>query len=240
MGTGTNRRDGAPGPHVEILPPSELHHRAAGVIADAMREALALRDRCSIALSGGRSPRETFHHLSKEDLPWPSVDVFQVDERAAPEGHADRNLVLIEADLRVDARFHPMPVTAGDLDEGAARYEDELASAWGTPPQIDVVHLGLGEDGHTASLVPGDPVLEVDDRYVAATGPYEGYRRMTLTFPALEAARAVVLVVAGTSKADALGRMLAGDPSVPASRLITRKIVVLADRAAAGSLSASR
>jgi 6-phosphogluconolactonase len=209
-------------------------------MADAMREALALRDRCSIALSGGRSPAETFRHLATEELAWPSVDIFQVDERAAPDGHPDRNLVLIERELRVGARLHPMRVTDGDLDGAAAQYERELVAVCGEPPRLDVVHLGIGDDGHIASLVPADAVLDIEDRFVAVTAPYAGYRRMTLTFPALQTARRVVLVVAGKGKADALARMLGGDRSIPASRLITRDIDVLADVAAAASLSASR
>lgn len=230
----------APGPRVEILPTAELHRRAAVVMADAMREALALRDRCSIALSGGRSPTEPYRHLATEDLAWPSVDIFQVDERAAPDGHRDRNLVLIEHELRGGARLHPMPVTDDDLEGAAGRYEAELVSVCGDPPRLDVVHLGIGDDGHIASLVPGDPVLEIQDGFVAVTAPYAGYRRMTLTFPALETARRVVLVVGGAGKADALARMLGGDGSIPASRLISRDIDVLADGAAAASFSASR
>ena len=209
-------------------------------MADAMREALALRDRCSIALSGGRSPANTFRNLSRADVAWPSVDVFQVDERVAPDGHSDRNLVLISQELRVEARVHPMPVTESDLETAARTYEDDLVTACGSPPAIDLVHLGIGADGHIASLVPGDAVLDISDRYVVMTAEYGGYRRMTLTFPVLEAARSLVLVVGGAEKADALERMFAGDPSAPASRLIGRSIRVLADEAAGRSLSASR
>ncbi|MGH2758028.1 MAG: 6-phosphogluconolactonase [Actinomycetota bacterium] len=234
MRTGTSPRDAA-APRVEIVPAAELHRRAAEVMAGAMREALALRDRCSIALSGGRSPAETFRHLATEDLLWSSVDVFQVDERVAPEGDPDRNLVLIQGELRVGARVYPMSVTDEDIDEAARRYEDELVRVCGRPPAVDLVHLGLGADGHIASLVAGDHVLAVDDRYVAVTDEYRGYRRMTLTFPVLEAARRLVLVVEGEEKADALAKMLAGEASVPAARLIGRAILVLADPAAAGS-----
>lgn len=227
-------------PRVEVLAPRDLHHRAAELMAEAMREALALRDRCSIALSGGRSPRETFHHLSRADLAWPKVDVFQVDERVAPDGHPDRNVALIEQELSNGSHLHRMPVVENGLEGAARSYERELVEVCGSPPRIDLVHLGIGEDGHIASLVPADPVLSIGDRYVAVTDEYGGYRRMTLTFPALEAAGALVLVVGGAGKAEALAKMIAGDRSVPAGRLIGREITVLADEAAARNVSASR
>ena len=222
------------GPHVEILPPSQLHQRAADVIAEAISASVARAGRCAIALSGGTSPAETFRRLAAVEVEWSSVDVFQVDERDAPDGHPDRNLVLIEGELvgRIGGgrpQLHPMPVTEHDLDAAARRYQAELERVCGRPPVLDVVHLGLGLDGHLASLVPDDPVLNVADRSVAATRTYAGYRRMTLTFPVLEAARKVLFVIAGGEKADALARMLAGDPTVPASRLIARDIVVLTD-----------
>jgi 6-phosphogluconolactonase len=222
------------GPNVEILPPSQLHQRAADVIAEAISASVARAGRCAIALSGGTSPAETFRCLAAVEVEWSSVDVFQVDERVAPDGHPDRNLVLIERELirRIEGvrpRLHPMPVTEGDLDAAARRYETELERVCGRPPVIDVVHLGLGPDGHLASLVPNDPVLDVADRWVVATRTYAGYRRMTLTFPVLEAAGKVLFVVTGDDKRDALRQMLAGDPSVPASRLIARDIVVLTD-----------
>ena len=121
-----------------------------------------------------------------------------------------------------------MPVEAGELEAAAAAY------AAGVPERIDLVHLGLGDDGHTAALVPGDPVLEVDDRLVALTGEYRGRRRMTLTYPALARAEQLLWLVTGADKADPLARLLAGDRSIPAGRVTAGRSLVVADRAAAG------
>lgn len=186
-----------------------------------------------------------FRALAAMDLDWMRVDVFQVDERAAPDGHPERNLTLIERELRDRVvgrppRLHPMPVTDDDLEAAADRYAADLEGVCGRPPVLDVVHLGLGDDGHTASLVPSDPVLEVRDRWVSTTQPYKGYRRMTLTYPALENARVTVFLVAGAEKAAALAGMLAGDRSMPAGRLKLADAVVFADPAAARLVSASR
>jgi 6-phosphogluconolactonase/glucosamine-6-phosphate isomerase/deaminase len=177
----------------------------------------------AVALS--KSPGPLLADLARE-LPWERVTVFQVDERAAPAGTPDRNVTAL-LDALPDDRVRPMPVDDGDLDAAAARYAAEL------PAALDVVHLGLGADGHTASLVPGDPVLEVRDRPVAVTGAYEGHRRMTLTYPALAAAREVVWLVTGEEKRDALARLLARDPSIPATAVSPERQLVVADRWAA-------
>jgi 6-phosphogluconolactonase len=158
------------------------------------------------------------------------VSIFQVDERVAPDGDPDRNLTAIHAALPDAAfrRLRPMPVSDPDLDAAAAAYETRL------PYRLDVVHLGLGPDGHTASLVPGDPVLDVVERRVALTvGEYEGRRRMTLTYPALEAARRIVWLVAGADKRYALARLVEGDRSIPAGRVHAQDATVVCDRAAA-------
>ena len=172
-----------------------------------------------------------FARLGEMDLDWDHIDVFQVDERVAPDGDPDRNLTHIRANLpeAALARLRPMPVTEEDLDAAATRYEAEL------PKPLDLVHLGIGPDGHTASLVPGDPVLEVTDRLVALTGgEYQGRRRMTLTYPALAEARKVFWLIAGEDKRDALAKLLAGDPSIPAGRVEAADATVLANEAAAG------
>jgi 6-phosphogluconolactonase len=169
--------------------------------------------------------------LGEEQVPWEQVALYQADERAAPDGDPQRNLTQLLAALPEGARaavLHPMAVT-GDLDEGARAYEAVL------PEHLDLVHLGLGADGHTASLVPADRVLEVRDRPVATTGTYQGYRRMTLTYPALDGAREALWLVTGDEKRTALARLLARDESAPAARVGTPIQLLLADAAAAGS-----
>ncbi len=215
---------------LEVLPDAEAAaRRGAQVIAQAARHAVADRGRFSLALSGGRAPWRMFELLGDEDVPWGSVDVFQVDERVAPDGDERRNLAHLCRSLPAAARgrVHPMPVTAPGLDAAAEAYAGEL------PPALDLVHLGLGPDGHTASLVPGDPVLEVADRRVALTGgEYQGSRRMTLTYPELARAARILWLVTGAEKRDPLRALLAGDPSIPAGRVEARDTLVLADEPA--------
>ena len=155
--------------------------------------------------------------------------IFQVDERVAPPGHPDRNLSELLAALPGEARpdLRPMPVDDPDLDAAAARYAAEL------PERLDLVHLGLGEDGHTASLIPGDPILEVHGPLVAVTGEYQGWRRMTLTYPALARAHEIVWLVTGESKREPLAKLLAGEESIPAARIMNESQLVIADEAAA-------
>lgn len=224
---------------LEVLPATALFERATDLAADAVREAISEKGRCSIALSGGATPAPLFHGLAAADVEWSAVDIIQVDERVAPPGHPDRNLTLIERDFRdrIDGPkppVHAMDVTTHRLDDAARTYAATLEGVCGRPPVIDVVHLGLGPDGHIASLVPNDPVLEERDRWVAVTRPYRGYVRMTLTYPVLDNARLVVFLVVGGDKADALASLTSGDPSVPAGRLAARNVVVFADPAASG------
>lgn len=172
-----------------------------------------------------------FAHLAAEDMPWRETAIYQVDERVAPADDPDRNLVHLLASLPGDsgAEIHPMPVEEHDLEEAAARYARTL------PEAFDLIHLGLGSDGHTASLVPGDPVLDVTDRGVAVTGEYQGRKRMTLTYPTLNAAPEVIWLVTGAEKAGALRQLRAGDTSIPAGRVTSARQLILADIAAAGS-----
>lgn len=212
---------------------------AAAIVAAHARAAADARGRFVLAVSGGRTPAPLFRALAREQVPWRRTHVIQVDERVAPEGHADRNLTGLRQDLlaRVSlpaGQVHPMPVQAPDLDAAAAAYGRELAAIAGSPPVLDLVLLGLGTDGHTASLVPGDPALAVTDADVAVTAVYEGRRRMTLTYPILNRARHILWVVTGTAKAAMLARLLAGDRSIPAGRVSRAEARVLADGAAAG------
>jgi len=206
--------------------------RAAELIAAAGAEAAAERDRFAFAMSGGRSPWAMLAILGElEEMPWDKTELFQVDERVAAPGDEARNLTHMVLGLSMDhqAALRPMPVTQRDLEGAARDYEAQL------PDRFDLVHLGLGPDGHTASLVPGDPVLEVTDRRVAMTETaYQDHRRMTLTYPALDTARRIVWLVTGPDKVEALQKLLAGDESIPAGRVHNDDMTVIADEAAAG------
>jgi 6-phosphogluconolactonase len=212
---------------------------AAAAIAAEARAAVGARGRFVMAVSGGRTPWIMLRALAREEVPWKNVDVVQVDERVAPHEHPDRNLVhlteslLQHAPIRAE-QIHAMPVEWADLDAAATDYERVLHEIAGAPPVLDLVHLGLGADGHTASLVPGEPVLEVTDRDVAVTGIYQGRRRITLTYPTLNRARRILWVVTGAEKAGMLRRLRDGDPSIPAGRIRRETALVLADSAAAG------
>ena len=212
---------------LEVLPDAEsAARRVAALIAERARHT---EDVLTLAVSGGSTASYLFRALADEDVPWERVAIYQVDERVAPPGHPDRNLTHLLVELPDDARpdLHPMPVDESDLEAAAASYAATL------PEALDLVHLGLGEDGHTASLAPGDPVLEVTDRLVAVTGEYRGRRRMTLTYPALASAREVVWLVTGESKRDALAKLLSRDTSIPAARVAAENELVVADEAAA-------
>ena len=225
---------------LEVLAEVEsVARHAAAVIAGEARAAVKARGRFTVAISGGRTPWLMLRALSSLHVPWEQVHVLQVDERIAPAGHADRNLTHICASLLVEnqrgrERIHAMPVESSDLDEAAVRYAQTLVDVVGSPPVLDLVHLGLGSDGHTASLVPGDPVLDVTDADVALTGVYQGRRRMTLTYPAINRAQRVLWLITGEDKPAMLVRLRRGDPAIPAGRVRQDHAVVLADRAAAG------
>ena len=211
---------------------------AARFIAACAHRAVAERGKCVVAFSGGSSPRTMLGALAAEDLPWRQLHVFQVDERVAPQGDGDRNLTQLQeallgnTPLTADA-LHPMPVDGADLESAAHRYGLELATATDSSMILDLVHLGLGDDGHTASLVPGDSALEVTDRDVAISGDYRGYRRMTLTLPMLNRARQRLWLVTGSPKIEMLARMRAGDHGIPAGRVNPQDAIVFADSAAA-------
>ena len=225
---------------LDILPDSAaVAQAAARFIAAQSTAAIAARGRFKLAVSGGHTPWQMLRALADERVDWTNLHLFQVDERVAPPGDPDRNLTHIGASLLAHAdlpaaNIHAMPVEANDLEAAAGRYAQTLATIAGTPPVLDLVHLGLGPDGHTASLVPGDPVLDEDFRDVAITQPYQGHRRMTLTYPVLDRARCVLFVVTGAEKVPALKALLAGDRRIPAGRVSGGRTVVMADAAAAG------
>lgn len=225
---------------IEILDDeAAVARRAAAWVAADARAAVAARGCFSLAVSGGRTPWAMLRALADEDVPWPALHLFQVDERVAPAGHPDRNLTHIAESLLAHAplpagQVHALPVEAQDLSAAARDYGALLRARCGTPPVLDLVHLGLGADGHTASLVPGDPALDVTDAEVAITGPYQGRRRLTLTCPVLDAARRVLWLATGSEKRPMLARLRAGDRSIPAGRIETARALLLADRAAVG------
>jgi 6-phosphogluconolactonase len=227
---------------IEVFPnPETVASQAAKVIAEEARTAVAVRGKFVMAVSGGKTPWIMLRDLAQEDVPWNALHVVQVDERIAPPGDLDRNLTHLRESLLADAplrpeQIHDMPVESGNLEGACARYALTLEEIAGSPPVLDLVHLGLGPDGHTASLVPGDPVLDVMDVDVALTGLYQGRRRMTLTYPTINRSRLALWLVTGDEKSKMLGRLQGGDISIPAGRVRSARSVVLADRAAAAQV----
>jgi 6-phosphogluconolactonase len=224
---------------IEALADADSVARAgAAFTAAEARAAVAARGRFVVAFSGGHTPWQMLRALADEQMPWTGVHVVQVDERVAPAGDPDRNLthlresLLARCPLRPE-QVHAMPVESADLEEAGARYALTLRQIAGSPAVLDLVHLGLGPDGHTASLVPGDPVLDVTGADVALTGVYQGRRRMTLTYPVLNRARRIVWLITGREKAEMLARLCRGDRSIPAGRIDQRQALVLADDEAA-------
>jgi 6-phosphogluconolactonase len=225
--------------NIEVLADADtVAGRAASIIAEVARAAVAARGRFALAVSGGHTPWQMLKALSHEEVPWGGVFVFQVDERIAPPGDPDRNLTHLRESLLENAPLNPeqifaMPVEEPDLTAGADRYAATLATIAGSPPILDLVHLGLGPDGHTASLVPGDEVLQVADRDVALTGLYQGRRRMTLTYPLINRARRILWVVTGKEKVKSLGQLRNADTLIPGGHIRRDNATVLADRATA-------
>ena len=225
---------------IEIFADADAVAReAAAIIAAEARAAVAERGRFIMAVSGGHTPWVMLRALAEEEVPWANVHLAQVDERVAPTRHPDRNLTHLRESLLEHAQLPPeqvyaMPVESTDLEAAAKEYAATLTQIAGSPPVLDLVHLGLGPDGHTASLVPGDAVLQVNDADVAATGIYQGRRRLTLTYPTLNRARRILWLVTGSDKVGMLVRLREADPSIPAGRVNAERALLLADHAAAG------
>lgn len=231
---------------IEVLDtPGSVAERAAAVIAEEARAAVAARGRFIMAVSGGHTPWAMLRALATADVPWPAIHIVQVDERVAPAGDPDRNLTHLRESLLgraplSEGQIHAMPVENADLKAAARQYAATLRQIAGTPPVLDLTHLGLGPDGHTASLVPGDPVLDIADADVAVTGVYQGRPRMTLTYPIINRSRRILWVVTGSEKAPMLRRLLDGDESIPAGRVCREDALVIADAAAAEPASARK
>jgi len=229
---------------IEVFADAEGAAReAARIVAAEARKAAAERGQFAVAFSGGHTPWVMLRALADEDVPWDKVHIVQVDERVAPSGDRDRNLTHLRESLLDNAPLSPdhiyaMPVEEDDLTAAAGEYDHMLQSLAGSPPVLDLVHLGLGPDGHTASLVPGDPVLDITGADVAVTGAYQGHPRMTLTYPILNRSRRILWLVTGGDKAGMLVRLIDGDASIPAGRVHQDMALVLADRAAAEELGA--
>ena len=216
---------------LKVIPSREdLSREAAKVVAELARKAVADHGSFQMAVSGGRTPWGMFTELAaRADFPWTSTELFQVDERVAPDGDPARNLGMLRTLEAHGCTVVPMPVEAADLEKACEKYAALL------PPRFDLIHLGMGSDGHTASLIPGDAALDVTDRLVTMTGePYQGHLRMTLTFTALERTTTLLWLISGESKREVLRRLLDGDPSIPAGRVVAPRSIVLADGAAAG------
>jgi 6-phosphogluconolactonase len=227
---------------IRIMPdPTAVATEAAKYIAREARAAQAARGRFTFAVSGGHTPWQMLRALAQEDVSWHSIYVAQVDERVAPAGDPDRNLTHLRGSFLEHIPLPPehvyaMPVDTPDPVAAARQYAEALAKIAGNPPELDLVHLGLGPDGHTASLVPGDPVLKVQDADVALTQPYQGRCRMTLTYPILNRARRILWVVTGAEKSGMLRRLRDGDASIPAGLISRDQAALLADREAAANL----
>jgi len=213
---------------------------AAKLIAAEARAAVAARGRFLMAVSGGKTPWAMLKNLAAENLPWADTHIFQVDERLAPDGDPDRNLTHLHASLRnapiPPENIHAMPVTSADPAHGARDYEETLVRWSGQPPVLDLIHLGLGADGHTASLVPDDPALGCHDRDVALTGVYQNRRRMTLTFPVINRSRRILWLATGAGKIPMVARLLAMDSTIPAGRVAQENAILFTDTDAAQGL----
>ena len=210
--------------------------KAAQLIAGLLGEALSTRPMASVAFSGGSTPIRMFQYLVQREIDWKRVEIFQVDERFAPAGDSARNLAALQQHLldHIDIpqqQVHAMPVQAPDLDESLDNYANRLRASAGNPPQLDIIHLGLGDDGHTASLPPGYEVLN-SSRLVDICTDFNGYRRMTLTYPVLNRAGSIIWLVTGAGKKPMLGRLIAGDAEIPAGRVSQERAILVADEAA--------
>ncbi len=222
--------------------PSDTAALAADWFAARITEDVRERGRCVIALSGGQTPWKMLEELITRNVPWHALQVAQVDERVVAIDDPRRNFarlyeLLCKRGRLEEKQLHAIPVERPDPDLAAREYARMLEVLAGSPPMIDVVQLGLGSDGHTASLLPGDATLKITDRDAAATGLYAGTRRITLTLPCINRACARLWLVGGAEKAPRLRELLKGQGDTPALRISRDNAVVFADAAAAAPSS---
>lgn len=209
--------------------PREAASEAASWIARQLRNAVSRRGAASIALSGGSTPALMLAQLADLSVPWSATTIFQVDERVAPDGDPDRNATMLDVLRSHRPSIRLMPVTASDLLAAMHQYAALL------PDRLDIVHLGVGDDGHTASWPPGDPVIN-DVEMVAMSGEYQGRMRMTLTVPVVNAARRRLVLATGTAKAPIIERWLLHDHALPVDRVGRGNTTVVLDTPAAARL----
>lgn len=211
----------------------ELAERSAGFLAERIDGAVRARGRAAVALSGGSTPLPMFRALAAHTLEWHRTHIFQVDERIAPPGDPARNLTALEQILgRTGATLHAVPVDL-PAPQAAEQYRVILREIVGPAPVFDAIHLGLGADGHTASLFPDDPALNAQAD-VAHTLSHAGWARVTLTMPVLNRADAILWIVSGASKQNALAKLISQDRSIPAASVQRGRAVVFADAFPAG------
>ena len=227
---------------LQILPDAEaVAKQAVQIITELAREKTRLAGKFLFAVSGGNTPWKVLRQLADMSaLPWEAFELFQVDERIAPAGDAQRNLTRIKENLLshsalTQKQIHAMPVEQTDLESAADSYSQQLIEFCGNPPKLDLIHLGLGEDGHTASLLPGDPARKSQEP-IAVTNEYQGLQRMTMTYPVINSARRRLWIVTGTNKQPMLERLYHGDDSIPAGLVERTNAIILADQNAAGNL----
>jgi 6-phosphogluconolactonase len=231
--------------------PDAVSREAANRFVSIVADAIASRGIARVALSGGSTPKSVYPLLlepaRRDALDWSAVEFFWGDERAVPPDHPESNFgvaygMLISHLPEVRAtRIHRMQAEAPDLDAAAIAYEAELRLAFGArgdaPPAFDLVWLGMGPDGHTASLFPESDALDETVRWAVANwAPAQDAWRMTLTFPVLNAARETLFVVTGIDKADALARVRSGDSGLPAGRITGPRVRWIVDAAAAAQV----
>ncbi len=216
---------------VEVLPNLEsLIERSLAITLDRISTAIAMRGWCAIALAGGSTPKPLYEAIAKQSLPWDKIHVFWGDERYVPPEHPDSNQLMARTAWlnRVPipaANIHPIPTTESDPNLAASNYEQELLKFFQLPPGelpvFDIILLGIGDDGHTASLFPHTAALKVSDRAVTV-GDKDGQPRITFTYTLINQARNVMFLVAGASKRAALAQIFApvADAATYPSRLI--------------------